>query len=142
MKADPLQHVPSSRTYGFSTSLVVSLHSHFASNFGVLACHFCSAGNSSHVGSFAFELVTLKDANGQQLPPIVFLAAGARHALLVAQDLRLWAFGDNLAGQCGVPGHQTKLNTPKVGTALRLVLFWGFLNTGEWLGPTGNNRRS
>lgn len=76
--------------------------------------YFYSAGNNFHVGSSSFELVALKDANGQQLPPIISLAAGARHALLVAQDLRLWAFGDNLAGQCGVPGHQTRLNTPKV----------------------------
>lgn len=72
------------------------------------------AGNNFYVGSSSFELVTLKDANGQHLPPIIFLAAGARHALLIAQDLRLWAFGDNLAGQCGVPGHQAKLNTPKL----------------------------
>ncbi|KAL8440341.1 hypothetical protein Efla_000229 [Eimeria flavescens] len=72
------------------------------------------AGSNFHVGSFAFEEVTLRDANGQQLPPILHVAAGARHALLVAQDLRLWAFGDNLAGQCGVPGHQTKLTTPKL----------------------------
>ncbi|KAL8270965.1 hypothetical protein Esti_005120 [Eimeria stiedai] len=72
------------------------------------------AGNAFQVGSFSFEPVALKDANGQQLPPIIFVAAGARHALLVAQDLRLWAFGDNLAGQCGVPGHQTKLTAPKL----------------------------
>ncbi|OEH78526.1 regulator of chromosome condensation domain-containing protein [Cyclospora cayetanensis] len=72
------------------------------------------AGHTSRVGSTLFEVLSLKDANNQPLPPIVSISAGARHALLIAQDLRLWAFGDNLAGQCGVPGHQTKLNTPKV----------------------------
>lgn len=73
-----------------------------------------AAGNKQSVGGFSFEVVPLKDANGQQLPPIISIAVGGRHALLVAQDLRLWAVGDNLAGQCGVPGHQTKLHTPKV----------------------------
>ncbi|CDJ37904.1 regulator of chromosome condensation domain-containing protein, putative [Eimeria tenella] len=72
------------------------------------------AGNPFDIASSAFTPLTLKDAGGQLLPPIISVAAGKRHALLLTQDLRLWAFGDNLAGQCGLPGHQGKLVTPKL----------------------------
>lgn len=57
--------------------------------------------------------LNLKDSSGQSLPPVTAIAAGTRHAILRTQDMRLWSFGDNLAGQCGVPGHQTRLSTPK-----------------------------
>ncbi|PFH34302.1 regulator of chromosome condensation (RCC1) repeat-containing protein [Besnoitia besnoiti] len=56
----------------------------------------------------------LKDSSGQSLPPIIAVAAGLRHAIVLTHDMRLWAFGDNLAGQCGVPGHQTRLSVPKI----------------------------
>ncbi|PHJ21088.1 regulator of chromosome condensation repeat-containing protein, partial [Cystoisospora suis] len=60
------------------------------------------------------RLLNLKDSSGQSLPPVTAIAAGTRHAILRTQDMRLWSFGDNLAGQCGVPGHQTRLSIPKM----------------------------
>ncbi|KEP66016.1 UNVERIFIED_CONTAM: regulator of chromosome condensation (RCC1) repeat-containing protein [Hammondia hammondi] len=60
------------------------------------------------------EPLMLKDSSGQSLPPVVEIATGTRHAILLTHDMRLWALGDNLAGQCGVPGHQTRLSVPKM----------------------------
>ncbi|CBZ55260.1 putative regulator of chromosome condensation domain-containing protein [Neospora caninum Liverpool] len=60
------------------------------------------------------EPLNLKDSTGQSLPPVVAIATGTRHAILLTHDMRLWALGDNLAGQCGVPGHQTRLSVPKM----------------------------
>ncbi|KFG50009.1 regulator of chromosome condensation (RCC1) repeat-containing protein, partial [Toxoplasma gondii p89] len=60
------------------------------------------------------EPLILKDSSGQSLPPVVEIATGTRHAILLTHDMRLWALGDNLAGQCGVPGHQTRLSVPKM----------------------------
>lgn len=62
-----------------------------------------------------FRVLPLRDASGRALPAVTAVACGARHGLVVDSELKLWAFGDNLSGQCGVNCHQTKLTAPKVG---------------------------
>lgn len=51
---------------------------------------------------------------------IVSIATGARHSLLLSEDGRVFSFGDNLCGQCGVPLHSVRFDTPKVRRTLHL----------------------
>ncbi|CEM28672.1 unnamed protein product [Vitrella brassicaformis CCMP3155] len=41
------------------------------------------------------------------------IAAGGRHALMLGHDGRVWAMGDNTAGQCGVNVAELQLTQPK-----------------------------
>ncbi|CDJ58607.1 regulator of chromosome condensation domain-containing protein, putative [Eimeria maxima] len=64
-------------------------------------------------GLGGFIQLSLKDSLGDSLPAIISVSSGGRHVLLLTEDRRLWAFGDNSSGQCGVPNVQTKCLTPK-----------------------------
>lgn len=46
---------------------------------------------------------TTQGTQGNDQSPIAEIACGERHCLLLNTEGRLFAFGDNLAGQCGVP---------------------------------------
>ncbi|XP_055388519.1 probable E3 ubiquitin-protein ligase HERC4 [Condylostylus longicornis] len=44
---------------------------------------------------------------------IVGVATGARHSLLLSEDGRVYSWGDNLCGQCGIPLHSVRFDVPK-----------------------------
>eukprot|EP00922_Rhytidocystis_sp_ex-Travisia-forbesii_P058135 GHVS01085986.1.p1 GENE.GHVS01085986.1~~GHVS01085986.1.p1 ORF type:complete len:494 (+),score=100.49 GHVS01085986.1:912-2393(+) len=60
------------------------------------------------------ELLHLVDVGGQPISPVEEIAAGGRHALLLGCDGRVWSFGENRSGQCGVAVHHNILLEPRM----------------------------
>eukprot|EP01071_Lankesteria_metandrocarpae_P005865 Lankesteria_metandrocarpae@DN4150_c0_g1_i1.p1 len=82
------------------------------------------------------SLLPLVDAHGNELSKINDIAVGARHALLLSKDGRVWAYGENFAGQCGAP-----LNIPRIA-APTLVRTVGAGNQMRATGLVAGHRHS